>query len=167
MSVNVVRNLEAGHFAALRAQSHESEHIFGLGANRAAELLHFQRKLRFCLRNAVLDLYHVHIAVGLDFEGKREVVVAVVRTATNHVQHVINAVDLVFDRHGNGVQHFLGACSRIGVYHLNRRRRKSRILRYGQLPDCHRACESKDDCNDHCESRTLDERSRKRLDLVD
>ena len=68
VAVDVVGNLQARHLAGAGFKRHEAEHVFGLRADSAAELLHFRRQFRLGLRNAVLHLDHVHVAVGFDLE---------------------------------------------------------------------------------------------------
>ena len=46
-----------------------------------------------------------------------------------HVEHVLDAVDLLLDRRRDRVGHDLGAGAGIGRRHLNRRRRHVRVLR--------------------------------------
>ena len=164
--VNVVGNLKTGHLAALRPERHEAKHVLGLGANRAAQLLHFQGKLCLRLRDAVLNLDHVHITVGLNLERKRKVVVAVVGAASDHVEHIVHAIDLILNRHGHGVEHLLRTCARIRIHHLDGRRSQARILGNRQFPDGHHTGKRQHDGDDHGKTRTLDERARERFYLV-
>ena len=164
--IDVVGDLQARHRALRRAEAEEAEHVRGLRADLAAELLHLLGQLRLGLRDAVLHLHHVHVAVALDLEGDLELVGAVVRTAPRHVEHIINAVHLVLDRHRDGVEHLARVGAGVGVGDRNRGRRELRILRHRQASDRHEAGEGQHDGDDHREARTLDEDARERLDLV-
>ena len=164
--IGVVGNLQARHRPLRRAKREEAEEVRRLRADAAAELARFRRQLRLGLRQTVLHLHEVHVAVGLDLEGDAQLVLAVVRRVRRHVDHVIHAVDLVLQRRRDRVQHLAGVRARIGIRDGDLRRRELRILRDGELPDRHHARHREDEGDDHREARPLDEDARERLDLV-
>ena len=166
VAVDVVRYLQARHRTLRRPQADYAEHVLGLRAYAPAELLHLGRQLRLGLRDAVLDLYHVHVAVGLDLERQRELVGARVGAGAYHVEHVVYAVHLVLDGHRDGVQNLLRVRARVVVHDAYRRRRETRILRDREPRYRHHARHRKHDRYDHRKARALHEYTRKRLYLV-
>ncbi len=166
VAVYVVRYLEPRHGTFRGTKADYAKHVFGLCADAAAELLHLRRQLRLGLRHAVLHLDHVHVAVALDLERHVEVVRARVGAGPHHVQHVVNAVHLVLNRHSDRIEDLLGVRAWIVVRHRYGRRREARILRYGQPCDGHHARKGKHDGDDHGKTWPLHERPRERLDLV-
>ena len=65
-------------------------------------------QLRHGQRDAVLHQHLGHVQVGAQLEGDRQRVGAVVGALRRHVEHVLDAVDLLLDRRGHGVGHHLG-----------------------------------------------------------
>ena len=164
--VDVVGYLQSRQGAVGRANRDEAKMVLGLRADSTAELLHLARQLRLGLRNAVLHLDHVHVAVRFDLERHGKRIGAVVAARARHVEHVVDAVHLVLDRHRDGVQDFLRVRAGVSVVHLDGRRRDARILRYRQLEDGHAAGHGEDDRDDHREARALHESPRKRLESL-
>ena len=69
-------------------------------------------------------LGHVQVDAGLERDGQR--VGAVVGALRRHVHHVLDAVDLLLDRRGDGVGDDLGVGAGIDGRDLDRRRRDLR-----------------------------------------
>ncbi len=149
-----------------RADGYEAEEVRGLRTHPAAELLHFGRQLRLGLRNAVLHLDEIHVAVCSNLERHCERIGAIVARVGRHVNHVIHAVHFVLDRGGDGVHHLAGVRAGITVGNLYFRRRKLRILRYRQVEYGHCARYRQHDGYHHRETRTLHKSARERLYLV-
>src|SRR5215467_5103856 len=71
-------------------------------------------------------LRDVEVSADLERDGNREV--AVPGRLTAHVEHVLDAVDLLFERRRDGAGDGLGRCTGIGRCHLHGRRDDFRIL---------------------------------------
>ena len=77
-----------------------------------------------------------------------------------HVEHALDAVDLLLDRRRHRVGHHLGAGPRIGDRHLHRRRRDRRVLRDRQREQRDPAGQRDDDRQHRREDRPVDEEAR-------
>ena len=84
--------------------------------------------MRHGQRHAVLHHDQRRVQIGAHVEGDRQRVGAVVAHLRRHVEHALDAVDLLLDRRGHRVGHDLGAGAGIGDRHLDRRRRDLGIL---------------------------------------
>ena len=82
--------------------------------DRDTQLLNFCGKLRQRDGHAVLHLHLGHVEIRPDLEGYRQAQGAVVGRLARHVEHVLHAVDLLFDRRGDGFRYGLGVGARIG-----------------------------------------------------
>ena len=66
------------------------------------------------------------VEVGADLEGDRQLVRAVAGAGRGHVEHALDAVDLLLDRRGDGVGEDLGVGAGVGRGDQDRRRRDLR-----------------------------------------
>ena len=74
-------------------------HEVGRGScDRDADIAHVRRQARLGDRHAVLDLHLRDIEVGAELEGDRDRELAVAGRIRRHVDHVLDAVDLLLDR---------------------------------------------------------------------
>ena len=85
-------------------------------------------KLRHRQRHAVLHHHQRRVEIDADVERDGQRVRAVVAHLRRHVEHPLDAVDLLLDRRGHGVGHHLGAGAGIGDRDRYARRRDPRIL---------------------------------------
>ena len=108
-------------------------------------------------RDAVLHQHLGHVRVGALLERDRQAVGAVVGAARRHVQHVLDAADLLLDRRRHGVAHGLGVGAGVDGRHLHRGRRHVGVLRHRQREHGHAARQHEDHGNDGGEDRTIDE----------
>ena len=108
-------------------------------------------------RDPVLDLDLGNIEVGAELEGHVNLETAIAGRVRGHVDHVLDAVDLLLegsnDRGGDHVR----ARSGILAADPHHRRRDLRILGNRQPPDGHRPDDDEDDRNDRGEDRPVDE----------
>ena len=111
--------------------------------DRRRILLHDDALRLHCLRQrgeraryAVLHQHLRNVEVGADLEGHRQQVAAVGAAVGLHVDHVLDAVHLLLDRQGDGIDDGAGACSGIARGDLHRRRDHVGVLRHRQ--DKHR-----------------------------
>ncbi len=140
-----------------REQMHD-QHQVGRGlAHGDAEVAHVRRQTRLGDRKAVLHQHVGDIEVGADLEGHRQQHVAVVGRQRRHVEHVVDAVDLLLDRRRDGGGHRLGVGARIGGADGHRRRHDLGILRDRQRLVGDEAEDQEDDRRDGREDRSVDE----------
>ena len=119
--------------------------------------LHLARQLGHCQRHAVLHQHLSHVQVGAQLEGDGQVVGPVVGALRRHVEHPLDAVDLLLNRGGDAVGHHLGARARIVRDDGDGRRRDVGILRDRQHEGGHSAGQQDDQRNDPGEDRPFDE----------
>jgi hypothetical protein len=86
-----------------------------------------------------------------------KVTVSVYRARRLHVDHVLDAVDLLLDRQRHGVHEHAGAGARICGRHLHGRRNDVRILRNRQAVERDAADQDHQHGDDVRQNRTLDE----------
>ena len=128
VAVEVVGDLLTGHRALRGMETDESELILALRTDLPPELSDLSRQLSLGLGDAVLNLHHVHIAVGLDLEADCQLVAAVIGTRTGHVKHVVDAVHRILNRHRDRIHNRRSISAIVVVRHADGRRRKPRIL---------------------------------------
>ena len=95
-------------------------------------LLHVEGQLGHGGGDAVLDQHLGHVEVGADLEGDDELVGAVAGARGLHVEHVLDAVDLLLDRQRDGVGHDPGARPGVGGRDLHGGRGDLGVLGDGQ-----------------------------------
>ncbi len=100
-----------------------------------AQALHHVGQARHGLRDAVLHQLLGLVRVGAQLEGHRHGQVAVAVGLRLHVEHVLDAVDLLFERRGDGLGDHLGVGARKLRAHHHRRRHDLGVLRDRQSPD--------------------------------
>ena len=120
-------------------------------------LLDGLRELRECGGNAVLHQHLREVEVRADLERDRQGVAAVGRAGGLHVEHVLDAVDLLLDGKRDGLNQRLRIRAGIIRRHLNRRRRDRRVLRDRQIEHRHSAEQHRDQRDDIRQHRPLDE----------
>ncbi|OLC65647.1 MAG: hypothetical protein AUH79_07285 [Betaproteobacteria bacterium 13_1_40CM_4_64_4] len=141
----VVAEVELVVALARREQVHAQEDHRRLLLHRDALALHLVRQLRLGDRDPVLGEHLREVEVRPDAEGDVEVHLPVVRALREHVEHVLDAVDLLLDRSGDRVGNDLRARARIGRRDVHRRRDDLRVLRDRQLLEGHEADDHDDD----------------------
>ena len=125
--------------------------------HRDALNLHRLGQRRQSARHAVLHQDLRGIEIGADRKGYGEAVAAVARIRRLHVDHILDAVDLLLDRQRHGVHERAGAGSGIAGRHLNGRRDDVGILGDRQAVERDSADQNHQDRDDVREDRTLDE----------
>ena len=100
----------------------------GLG-DGDADVAHVGRQARQRGRDAVLHLHLRDIEVGAEIEGHADREAAVAVRVRRHVEHVLDAVDLLLDRRHHGRGDHLGAGAGILARYVDDRRRDLGILR--------------------------------------
>ncbi len=156
----VVRQEQAVEAAVGRDQPDEFEDRGRLLLGRHALDLHFLRKRGQGDRHPVLDEDLRLVGVRADRERDRQSVSAVVGARRLHVDHVLDAVDLLLDRQGDGIDQRPGAGAGVARRDLHGRRDDVGILRVRQ-PEERDEADQHDDQRDHVgEHRPLDEEAR-------
>ena len=129
---------------------------------RHALELHLLRQRRKGDGHPVLHEDLRQIGIRADGEGDGQSVGAVVGAGRLHVEHVLDAVDLLLDRQGDGVDEGPGAGAGVARRDLHGRRHDIGILRARQLDERDEADEH-DDQRDHVgQHRPIDEEARDR-----
>ena len=128
-SVAKLRKEERVELVALRRERDDLERRGLLLLGHDALLLDRARELGHRRRHAVLDEHLGEVEVGADLEGHRERVAAVPGAVGLHVEHLLDAVDLLLDRQRHRLDQRLRARARIGRRDLDGGRRDRRILR--------------------------------------
>ncbi len=118
------------------------------------------RQLRQRARHPILHQDLRKVKVSADLERHRERVGAVGTAVGLHVEHVLDAVDLLLDRQRHGVDHGLGAGAGIARRDLHGRRHHVGILRYRETKQRHAADQDHQDRDDVGQNRALDEEFR-------
>ncbi len=88
------------------------------------------RQVRLCLRDPVLDVDLIDVGVGADVERHRQLHRPVVAVGRLHVEHVVDAVDLLFERRRHGLFDGLRVGAVIGRRHDDLWRHDVRELRH-------------------------------------
>ena len=160
-----------------RRQRHEQQDRRRPLLHGDALVLHRLRQLRQRARHPVLHQHLREIQVGADLERHRQRIGAVGAAVGLHVEHVLDAVDLLLDRQRHGIDHGLGAGAGIARRHLHRRRHHIGILRDRKAEQADAADQDHQDRDDVGKDRPLDEefrnhgrllfgRCRRRFDLL-
>src|SRR5262249_47626942 len=110
-----------------------------------------------CAGYAVLHQDLRGIEIGADVEGDGERIAAVAGAGRLHINHVLDAIDLLFNRQGNGVHKRPRAGAGIPRGHLHRRWHYVGILRDRQTIKRDRADNDHQNGDDVGENRPLDE----------
>ena len=97
--------------------------------HRHAQPLHRVRQPRQGDGDAVLRQHLRGIEIGAQLERHRHCQLAVAGRLAAEIQHVLDAVDLLFQRRGDGLADHLGRGAGIGGGDLDGRRRDLGILR--------------------------------------
>ena len=126
-----------------------------------ADALHLFRQPRQRDRDAVLHQHLRLVDIGAGLEHDVDLRRAVAGRLRHHVDHVVDAVDLLLDRRGDGLGHDLGRGARIGGGHLDGRRRDLRKFSDRQRAKRDRADKRQDDRKHAGEDRPVDEEMRK------
>ena len=121
---------------------------------RAAHVFGQQRKREV---HAVLREHLRRVEVGSELERDRQPVAAVAVGARRHVEHVLDAVDLLLDGCADRLGHRPRIRAGVNRRHLDRRRGDFRILRDRQYRERHEADHHDDDRQHRGEDRPVDE----------
>src|SRR4029077_1882000 len=111
--------------------------------------------------DAILDQHLRGIEIGAKLKGDAERHVAVARALRRHVEHVLNAIDLLLDWRRNRFRYYLRVGAGIGGRDLDRWWRNVRILRNRKRRKRDHPDERDDDADDAREDRPVDEEVRK------
>ena len=146
--------------AVRREEADDHQDVGRLLADRDALVLDRGRQLRHGQLHAVLHHDQGRVQVGADVEGDRQRVRAVVAHLRGHVEHALDAVDLLLDRRRHRVGHHLGAGARIADRHRHAGRRDRRVLGDRQREQRDPAGQRDDDRQHRREDRPIDEEAR-------
>ena len=140
-----------------RDEMHDHHQVGRALVDGDADRPHVGRQPRLRDRHAVLHLHLRDIEIGAEIEAHRDGEASVRRRVRRHVEHVLDAVDLLLDRRDRRRRDHVGAGARILPGDLDHRRRDFGILRDRQTEIGDRA-EDHDHDRDHGgEDRPVDE----------
>ena len=154
----VVGEIEAVVAVVGRGQSDEQQDRRRALLHRDALRLHRLRQRRQRGGHPVLHQDLRGIEIGADLECHRERVAAVAGARRLHVDHVLDAVDLLLDRQRHRIHERARAGAGIARRHLHGRRHDVGILRDRQIIDRDRADQNHQDGENVRENRALDEK---------
>src|SRR4029077_11093420 len=140
---------------------HDHWDVGRLFFRRYTDALHIGRENRDRDGDAVLDQHLRGIEIGTELKGNAERHVAVARALRRHVEHVLNAIDLLLDRRRNRFRYHLRVRAGIGGGHLDRWWRNLGILGNWQRRKRDHADERDDDAYDAGKDRPIDKEMRK------
>ena len=143
-----------------RRQRHEQQNRRRLLLHGDALVLHRLRQLRQRARHPVLHQHLREVEVGADLERHRQRIGAVGAAVGLHVEHVLDAVDLLLDRQRHRIDH--GFCAGAGIAggDLDRGRHDVGILGDGEPEQADAADQDHQDRDDVGKNRPLDEEFR-------
>ena len=141
-------------------QDDELENRRRLLLRRHALELHFLRQRRKRRGHPVLHQDLVLVGIRADREGDGQGVRAVARVRRLHVDHVLDAVDVLLDRQRHGVDESHRARAGIARRHLDGRWNDVRILRAWQVNEGDQADDYDDERQHIGEHRPVDEKAR-------
>ena len=139
------------------SQVHDHQQVGRGLLRRHADAAHVFRQTRQRLRDAVLHLHLRVVDVGAEAERDRQQHRAVAGRLRGHVEHVLDAVDFLLERRGDGLGDHLRVRARILRAHLHRRRHDLGVLADRQLPYGDGADQEDDDRQHRREDRPVDE----------
>jgi hypothetical protein len=124
------------HVVALvrRDEVHDHREVRRALHRREAQAPHFLGQPRLGLRDAVLHLLLRLVGIGAELERDREREAPVGRRLAAHVEHVLDAVDRLLERHRHRLGDHLRVRAGVIGTHDDRRRHHLRILRDRQQP---------------------------------
>jgi hypothetical protein len=126
---------------------------------RDADLAHLFRQARQRALDAVLHGRFGLLDVGADFKGDGQLQGAIGRVLRRHVQHALDADDLLLDRRGDRLGDDFRIGARILGAHDDRRRHDFGVFRDRQSEDRDQARHEHDDGQDSRENRLVDEKA--------
>ena len=159
IDVGVVRQ-EKRIVCIIRREQRDDEHRQSRRlAQAGAELVDIRRQIRLRLRQAVLHVDLIGVGVCRNVEGHGQLHSAVVGVGRLHVEHVIDAVHLLFDRRGDRLLDGDGVRACVGRRGDDLRRHYRRELRQRQAAHGDEAEDDGDEGDHHTYNRTIDEKS--------
>ena len=156
----VVGDVEQVARAVGRGQMDHHHQIGRLLGHGHADRAHLFRQARQSGRDAVLHQDLRGIEIGAELEGDGERHAAVAGRLRRHIEHVVDAVDLLLERRGHGLGDDLGRGARIARGDRDRGRGDVGILRDRQAEIGDRADQRDDDRDDRGKDRPVDEEMR-------
>ena len=153
----VVRDVELVARAVRRAEMDHHQHVGRVLAHRDAASAHVLGQARLGDRDAVLDQDLRGVEVGPEREGDGERELAVAGRLADHVEHVVDAVDLLLERRRDGLADHLGRGAGIARGDLDGRRGDLGVLRDRQRDVGGEADQDDQDRADRREDRPVDE----------
>ena len=153
----IVRDVELIVGAVRREHVHDHHQVGRALERRHPEASHLFRQARRGDRDPVLDQHLSIVEIGAELERDRQRHGAVARGIGRHVEHVLDAVDLLLQRRRDGGGDRLRIRSRIARPNHDGRRCDVGILRDRQSGIGDAADDQEERRQDRCEDRPIDE----------
>ena len=157
----VVAQVQAVAAAIGREQVDDHQRAGRLLGDQHAAALDLVGQHRRGQGDAVLDQHLGDVQIGAHLEGHGQLVGTIVGALGGHVDHVLDAVDLLLDGSGHRVGHYLGVGAGIGTGYFHGGRCDLRVLGDGQAQKENDAHQRDDDGQYRGEDRTIDEEAGK------
>ena len=155
--VDVVVQLHHVQRRFVRGEGVHGEDVVAALLDGDAELRHVGRQLRFGALDGVLQVHHGDIGVRAALECHSTRIGTGVAACRGEIQQVVHAVDLVFDRHGDGLRDHLAAGAGIHGRHVQGRRRNLGVFGNGEFGNADHARQDHDQADDDRETRPVNE----------
>ena len=124
------------------------------------DVAHIGRQARLRYGDSILHLYLRNIEIGADVETDGDRKTAIAGRVRRQIDHVFDAVDLLFDRRDHGSGNDIGVGAGILPGHGDGGRRDLRILRDRQAGERHTAEDHENDRHHRSKDRAIDEKVR-------
>ena len=143
-----------------RIKMHDHHQIGRAFGDVDADVADVGRQPRLRDGDAVLHLHLGDVEIGAEIEADLDGEAPVGRRVRRHVEHVLDAVDLLLDRRDHGRGDDFGAGAGILAGHVDDRRRDLGILRDRQARERHAAEDHENDRDHRGKDRPIDEKVR-------
>ena len=143
-----------------REHLNDKQKVRGALVDGHADAPNFLGQARFGNRHPVLDEHLRFIQIGPQLKGHRNRQRTIGCRLRGQIQHVLDAIDFLFQRSRDRFRHDIGRRTGIVCAHDDRRRSYLRKLRHRQIGKGDNPEQDDNDRDDDCETRTVDEEVR-------
>ena len=130
--VDVVDQLIEAQAGAIRPKGQHGQDVAAAFFHGHTGLGDFAGQLRLGALYGILQIDQGNVGISAGLKGNRTGVAARIAAGGGKVEQAFHPVDLVFQRHGHGLGHHVGAGPGIGGGHMQGGRRYFGIFRHGQ-----------------------------------
>ncbi len=153
----VIRKVERVSRPVRRKQVNREKNTGRRFSDLHAKALHIGREARQRVLHTVLREHLRDVEVCSDPESHGDGEIAISGGLAAHIEHVFDAVYLLFERRRDRARHRIRGRTRQRGGDLHRRRHDLRILRHRQNSESAKAEKRYENAENNCKSRTIDE----------